>query len=177
MSPNKSTIHSEPASRSKVCAWQALKDISMSSGEDTITSHPHSCPSPIIKKGQLNIVVKNRHGLVVLRCCSEECRKAFGDSSLQNEVARSTKVSSRDGVINMAKMERVKDSADRTMPLRVWRRQASSSIRVKCGCCNEAVVIYFHNDPSDDLLEINGVVGTVDQWKQVLLPLLGLENQ
>lgn len=83
------------------------------------------------------------------------------------------------------KMKRVKDSADQGLPLRVWSRRGrqikSPSIRVKCGCCGEAVVIYFDKEPSGntsaDTLEINGVNGTVDQWRTVLLPLLGLDNK
>ena len=90
----------------------------------------------------------------------------------------------------MANSERIKDSADRALPLRVWRRRGrargsrrveSPSIRVKCGCCDEAVVIYFDEektgDASSDTLEINGVSGTVDQWKKVFLPLLGIHGK
>ena len=89
----------------------------------------------------------------------------------------------------MAKMQRIKDTASQgCSPLRVWKRRGrvrgnhlvDSRIRVKCGCCDEAVEIHFSEEPardqSCDTLEINGVIGTIDQWKQVFLPLLGLDD-
>lgn len=84
----------------------------------------------------------------------------------------------------MPKIERVEDSAGTGNPLRLTKRKGhkrkSPSIHVKCGCCDEAVIIYFDdkptNNPSHDWLEINGVIGTVDQWKKVLLPLLGVKK-
>lgn len=88
----------------------------------------------------------------------------------------------------MPKIERVEDSTGAGNPLRLTRRKGqrngrrckSPSIRVKCGCCDEAVVICFDDEPtgnpSVDTLEINGVMGTVNQWKKVLLPLLGVKK-
>ena len=81
----------------------------------------------------------------------------------------------------MPKVEKIEDSIATSMPpLRVTRRQKSPSLRVKCGCCDEAVVIYFPeepmNNPHMDTLEINGVMGTIDQRKQILLPLLGVKE-
>ena len=66
------------------------------------------------------------------------------------------------------------------MPLRVTRREAkrkkAPSLRVKCGCCSQAFEIYFDDpvtgNPRTDFLEINGVYGTVAQWRELLLPLL-----
>lgn len=84
----------------------------------------------------------------------------------------------------MPKVELVEDSSGASHPLRITRRKGKSdsrgkklpSIRVKCGCCDEAVVICFDDeatgDPTRDTLEINGVIGTVEQWKNVLEPLL-----
>ena len=84
----------------------------------------------------------------------------------------------------MPKIKLIKDSEDTVSPLRVTRRKArkvgkrpiSPSIRVKCGCCNEAIEIAIEDKPtgdcSRDTLEINGVFGTVDQWRQILLPIL-----
>ena len=82
-------------------------------------------------------------------------------------------------------MQYVKDTNDAVSPLRVTvrkarrvsaRRTIQPGIRVKCGCCNETVEIYHTNDrdgdPNLETLEINGVHGTIDQWRQVLLPLL-----
>ncbi len=80
----------------------------------------------------------------------------------------------------MSKMERVVDTCDALSPLRITRSKARKTyqprIRVKCGCCDEAVEIYHEAEPTgdehQDCLEINGVSGTVNQWRQVLLPLL-----
>lgn len=87
----------------------------------------------------------------------------------------------------MPKVEKIKDSRDALPPLRITRRKErrvssrrviSPRIRVKCGCCAEAVDIFFQDPPTGsthfDTLEINGVSGTVGQWRQVLLPLLGM---
>lgn len=56
--------------------------------------------------------------------------------------------------------------------LRVWRRAAKGTkgarILVKCGCCQQKVEVYH----SEDDLEINGVLGSLDNWREILLPLL-----
>jgi hypothetical protein len=44
---------------------------------------------------------------------------------------------------------------------------------LKCGCCGEKVEIYY----GDDGLEINGVNGTIEDWREILLPLLLIEQQ
>jgi len=88
----------------------------------------------------------------------------------------------------MPKIERIKDAQGSLPPLRLTRRNRrrlscrrliAPSVRIKCGCCSQAVVIFHDNEPWEDAsqatLEINGVEGTVDQWRRVLLPLLGLE--
>ena len=38
----------------------------------------------------------------------------------------------------------------------------------KCGCCDEKVEVYYGGDS----LEINGVLGSVKNWRELLLPLL-----
>jgi hypothetical protein len=43
---------------------------------------------------------------------------------------------------------------------------------VKCGCCDQRLEIYY----SPDGLEINGVYATVENWREILLPLLGLDS-
>ena len=43
---------------------------------------------------------------------------------------------------------------------------------LKCGCCDEKVEIYY----GDDGLEINGVNGTIEDWCEILLPLLLIEQ-
>ena len=56
--------------------------------------------------------------------------------------------------------------------LRVYHRkgtrQRSPRYLVKCGCCNKRVEIYY----GDGDLEINGVMGSVEDWQEILLPLL-----
>ena len=80
----------------------------------------------------------------------------------------------------MAKVAQVVDKGLYVHPLRVTERKARGKhmarMRVKCGCCNEALEIHHEKGlPSDiqfDTLEINGVLGSKDQWRKILLPLL-----
>lgn len=39
---------------------------------------------------------------------------------------------------------------------------------LKCGCCEQKLQIYY----ADDGLEIGGVNGTIDDWREILFPLL-----
>ena len=39
---------------------------------------------------------------------------------------------------------------------------------LKCGCCEEKLGIYYDKEG----LEINGVNGSIEDWKEILLPLL-----
>ncbi len=41
----------------------------------------------------------------------------------------------------------------------------------KCGCCNGKLEVYY----GEDSLEINGVMGSVENWRQLLLPLLEMK--
>ena len=41
----------------------------------------------------------------------------------------------------------------------------------KCGCCDEKVEVYYGGDS----LEINGVMGSVENWRTLLLPLLRMK--
>ena len=41
---------------------------------------------------------------------------------------------------------------------------------LKCGCCNESIHVYYDRDG----LEINGVNGSIEDWREILLPLLRL---
>lgn len=60
--------------------------------------------------------------------------------------------------------------------LRVWDIPATAKkgthLRIKCGCCDQKVVIHYGLDEDGDTLEINGVLGSVENWREVLLPLL-----
>ncbi len=40
---------------------------------------------------------------------------------------------------------------------------------LKCGCCDEKLEIHY----GEDGLEIGGVNGTLNDWREILLPLLG----
>jgi hypothetical protein len=44
---------------------------------------------------------------------------------------------------------------------------------LRCGCCDRSVEIYYDLDG----LEINGVNGSVENWREILLPLLGIRRQ
>lgn len=59
-----------------------------------------------------------------------------------------------------------------SMTLRAWEKPASkrkmARLRIKCGCCDEQLDIYH----SHNVLEINGVIGTTENWREILLPLL-----
>ena len=44
---------------------------------------------------------------------------------------------------------------------------------MKCGCCDEKLEIYY----DDEGLEINGVNGSTDDWREILLPLLRIEKK
>jgi len=44
---------------------------------------------------------------------------------------------------------------------------------LKCGCCDEKLEIYH----DDEGLEINGVNGSTDDWREILLPLLRIEKK
>ena len=56
--------------------------------------------------------------------------------------------------------------------LRVFHRKTRGGkgprLLIKCGCCEESVEIYY----GDNMLEINGVMGSCRDWSEVLLPLL-----
>ena len=61
---------------------------------------------------------------------------------------------------------------DNTLPIRVWHRKKhnkkSSRYLLKCGCCDQKIEIYYDSDG----LEINGVNGSIENWRKILLPLL-----
>ena len=44
---------------------------------------------------------------------------------------------------------------------------------LKCGCCDENLEIYY----DEEGLEINGVNGSIDDWREILLPLLRIGKQ
>jgi len=60
--------------------------------------------------------------------------------------------------------------------IRVYHRKSrgkqSSRYFLKCGCCGEKLEIYY----SEDGLEMNGVNGAIEDWREILLPLLEVER-
>lgn len=78
----------------------------------------------------------------------------------------------------MGKVEKVKDTLGGALPLRITQRKArgkrSAHFRVGCGCCNEGLVI-FPPENVRDFVEINGVNGSVDQWRQIFGKLLWMQ--
>jgi hypothetical protein len=56
--------------------------------------------------------------------------------------------------------------------IRVYHRKGtdkkSPRYLLKCGCCDEKLEIYY----SEDGLEIGGVNGAIEDWREILLPLL-----
>jgi hypothetical protein len=44
---------------------------------------------------------------------------------------------------------------------------------LRCGCCDGAVQIYYDKEA----LEINGVHGSIENWREILLPLLGIRRR
>jgi hypothetical protein len=63
-------------------------------------------------------------------------------------------------------------ATDGGFKLRVYRSVARkkhlASVRIKCGCCNEQLII--HHD--HDVLEIGTIMASLAEWRAVLLPLL-----
>ncbi len=44
---------------------------------------------------------------------------------------------------------------------------------LRCGCCDQKLEIYY----AEDGLEIGGVNGAIEDWKEILLPLLLVEQK
>ncbi len=55
------------------------------------------------------------------------------------------------------------------------RKKMSPRYLLKCGCCHEHVEIHYSDDGDDDAsLSIGGVLGSIENWREILLPLLGV---
>ena len=61
--------------------------------------------------------------------------------------------------------------------IRVYHKQGSAKkmprYLLKCGCCGEKLEIYY----DEEGLEINGVNGSIEDWREILLPLLRIEKK
>src|SRR3990172_6309553 len=53
------------------------------------------------------------------------------------------------------------------------RRKGKKDARFlyKCGCCDNKFEVYY----GEDSLEINGVMGAVENWRELLLPMLEMK--
>src|SRR5438105_5155461 len=60
---------------------------------------------------------------------------------------------------------------------RAERKRAQGHISprylLRCGCCDRAVQIHYDTDA----LEINGVHGSIENWREILLPLLQMKRR
>ncbi len=54
-------------------------------------------------------------------------------------------------------------------------RKSGPCYNIRCGCCSEKVQIFY--DREDWGLEINGVNGSLENWRDILLPLLCIERK
>jgi hypothetical protein len=75
-----------------------------------------------------------------------------------------------------ARKNRFYDTARFGQPqIRVHHRKGGKRLGprylLKCGCCDEKVEIFY----GDDGLEINGVNGALEDWREILLPLLKVD--
>lgn len=61
--------------------------------------------------------------------------------------------------------------------IRVYHRRGTGKkiprYLLKCGCCDQQLEIYYDNEG----LEINGVNGSIEDWREILLPLLQIEKE
>lgn len=61
--------------------------------------------------------------------------------------------------------------------IRVYHKKSSGKkmprYLLKCGCCDQKLEIYY--DPEG--LEINGVKGSIEDWREILLPLLRIREE
>lgn len=53
------------------------------------------------------------------------------------------------------------------------RCKTSPRYLFKCGCCDQKLEIYY----SEDGLEIGGVNGSIEDWREILLPLLMIKQK
>ena len=56
---------------------------------------------------------------------------------------------------------------------RIGKSKVSPRYLLKCGCCDNKLEIFY----SEDGLEIGGVNGAIEDWKEILLPLLAIKQK
>jgi len=66
----------------------------------------------------------------------------------------------------------VQNRSDDYWDLRIYHRAGKGKrgprYLIKCGCCENELEIYYDSES----LEINGVMASLDNWREILLPLL-----
>jgi hypothetical protein len=64
-----------------------------------------------------------------------------------------------------------------TWQIRMYHRKSvgkrDSRYLIKCGCCDQKFEIYY----GGDTLEIGGVMGSIENWREILLPLLTIRTK
>jgi hypothetical protein len=69
--------------------------------------------------------------------------------------------------------------ADGYHALRIFARKGrgekSPRLLIKCGDCENALEIYYDSKYPEDL-EIGGVLGSVENWREILLPMLDAQT-
>ena len=106
---------------------------------------------------------------LVLRSGTDSCTLSTSKISKESTVSKVTLIKDTCGNASLG-----------TRPLRVTERKArgkrGASFRVGCGCCTEGLVVFPLGDADEKNghVEINGVIGTVNQWQQIFGPLLKL---
>ena len=70
----------------------------------------------------------------------------------------------------------VQTRPDGYFDIRVFHRKGSKKrtprYLLKCGCCSQKVEVYY----DETGLEINGVNGSIQNWREILLPLLRIQK-
>lgn len=68
-------------------------------------------------------------------------------------------------------MRKVKSNS--VLPVKVSHRKERGKkmarYLLRCGCCDAKLEIHYY----DDIIEINGVIGSIDNWRKILNPILG----
>ena len=78
----------------------------------------------------------------------------------------------------LKRSNRIYDTSRFGQPEIRLRHRAGSGVKsscyvLRCGCCGENLQIFY----SDDGLEIGGVNGALEDWREILLPLLRIEQK
>ena len=88
--------------------------------------------------------------------------------------AQSVGIGKYESLMKKINQKRWQRRGDGYSALRVYHRKQrgrkSARLLIKCGDCDEKLEIYY--DPKGRDIEIAGVFGSVENWREILLPLL-----